>query len=298
MGNAKIMIVEDEKIVAMEIQSRLESFGYTVTALASSGEEALKKVEENFPDLVLMDIVLKGDIDGIETAEKIRARFDIPIVFLTAYADEHTLQRAKITAPFGYILKPFEERELYTNIEIALCRYRMSQKMKESEHWLTATLKSIGDAVIATDNDGKLKLMNPFAEVLTGWKLEDALDQPLNTVFRIVNEDTGEPTEDPTVKVIREGAFYGLANKTALITKTGNQIPIEIIGSPIKNDKDQTIGVVMVFYDIIERKRIEDELKKSAQDAEHKIIAGKKTIAKILMLFRKKITSDSFIKNC
>jgi len=131
MENAQIMIVEDENIVALEIQLRLESLGYVVPTVVSSGEEAIKKAETTHPDLVLMDIKLKGEMDGIEAAERIRACFDIPVVYITAYADENTLQRAKITAPYGYILKPFEERELQANIEIAIYKHQMEKKVKE-----------------------------------------------------------------------------------------------------------------------------------------------------------------------
>ena len=110
----QILVVEDENIVAKDIEHRLKALGYHVPALASSGEEALKRAQETSPDLVLMDIRLKGTMDGVETAEELRRRFNIPVAYLTAYADANTLQRAKVTEPFGYILKPFEERELYT----------------------------------------------------------------------------------------------------------------------------------------------------------------------------------------
>ena len=116
MTNAQILVVEDEGIIAKDIQNILKSMGYAVPAIASSGEGAIKKAAETFPDLVLMDIVLGGHMDGVEAAEQIRDRFDIPVVYLTAYADNKTLQRAKITEPYGYILKPFSERELHTTI--------------------------------------------------------------------------------------------------------------------------------------------------------------------------------------
>src|SRR5688572_9412146 len=121
----QIMVVEDEKIVAKDIQNRLRNFGYSVPFIVSSGEEAIKKIEESQPDIVLMDIMLAGESDGIETAKMIRERFNIPVIYLTAYADDSTLDRAKISEPFGYILKPFEERELYTTIEMALYKHKM-----------------------------------------------------------------------------------------------------------------------------------------------------------------------------
>jgi CheY-like chemotaxis protein len=107
MAQVTILIVEDENIVALDIQSRVASLGYTVVAMARSGEQAIEKVAETHPDLVLMDIRLKGALDGVQAAEHIRARFDIPVVYVTAYADEETLQWAKVTEPYGYILKPF-----------------------------------------------------------------------------------------------------------------------------------------------------------------------------------------------
>ncbi len=114
MSNPRILVVEDEGIIAKDIQNTLNRSGYSAIAVVSSGEEAIKKAMEAYPDLVLMDIVLEGNMDGVKAAEHIRDRFDIPVVYLTAYSDDKTLQRAKITEPFGYILKPFQERELYT----------------------------------------------------------------------------------------------------------------------------------------------------------------------------------------
>jgi len=120
MEAKRIFVVEDESIVSLEIQSRLKSLGYQVAGTASSGDEAIRKVLELKPDLILMDIRIKGNIDGIDTAAEIHKHLEIPVIFLTAYADEATLQRAKVTDPFGYIIKPFEERELEISIEIAL----------------------------------------------------------------------------------------------------------------------------------------------------------------------------------
>ncbi len=125
MANARILVVEDEAIVAKDVQSRLEGLGYAVIGIAASGEQAVSKAMETQPDLVLMDIRLKGQMDGVEAAGQIRDRFNIPVVYVTAYADDDTLRRAKITQPFGYILKPFETRELHTTIEMALYKHQL-----------------------------------------------------------------------------------------------------------------------------------------------------------------------------
>jgi len=265
MSNSRILIVEDEGIIAKDIQSTLNRSGYSVIGIASSGEEAIKKAMEIHPDLVLMDIVLEGAMDGVEAAEHIRDHFDIPVVYLTAYSDDTTLQRAKITEPFGYILKPFQEKELYTTIEMALYKHTMQRKLKESEQWLATTLKSIGDAVIATDTGKLITFMNPVAEALTGWKQEEAIGKPLKNVFKIINEKTGKQADDPVAKVLREGVIVGLANHTVLVAKDGTKRSVDDSGAPVRDDKGKIIGVVLVFRDITERKIAVEQLRASEE---------------------------------
>jgi PAS domain S-box-containing protein len=247
----QILVVEDEIIIAEDLQIKLIRMGYSVPDIVSSGEDAIKKVKENNPDIILMDIVIHGKMDGIETVEKIHAFSDVPVIYLTAYADQYTLERAKITEPFGYLLKPFKERELLITLEMALYKHKMETKLKESEkrlrkreRWLTAAIKSIGDGVIATDLTGSIKIMNPLAQALTGWKKEDALCKPLLEIFNVRSQKDNKQVEDPVAKVIREGSFYGLSEQTILITKNKLEIPVDIIGSPITDDNnDRGLGV-------------------------------------------------------
>jgi len=274
MTNAQILIVEDEGIIAKDIQNTLEGLGYAVLAIASSGKEAIKKAAEALPDLVLMDIVLEGHMDGVEAAERIRDRLHIPVVYLTAYSDNKTLQRAKITEPYGYILKPFSERELYTTIEMALYNHKMEKKLRESEQWLATTLKSIGDAVIANDSEGFVTFMNPVAEVLTGWNQEDAAGKPLEKVFNIINEITGKQAESPVTRVLREGIVVGLANHTVLIAKDGTKYAIDDSGAPIRDVKGNITGVVLVFRDISEKRKMEEEFLKADKLEAIGILAG------------------------
>lgn len=261
MTKARILIVEDESIVAEDVQDILKSSGYVVLGVATSGEEAVQKAALTHPDLVLMDVVLRGKLDGVVAAEQIRSRFNIPVVYLTAYSDDKTLERSKITEPYGYILKPFEERELHTTIEMALYKHKMESRLRESERWLATTLKSIGDAVIATDNKGCMTFMNPVAEALTGWGQEEAIGKDLKDIFNIINEKTREAVEDPVTKVLREGAIIGLANHSILIAKDGIETPIDDSAAPIKDDKGNVIGVVLVFRDITERRQAEEQVK-------------------------------------
>jgi PAS domain S-box-containing protein len=259
----QILIVEDEVITAMDIQRRLINLGYKVPIIVCSGEEAIEKVKENKSDLVLMDISLNGGMDGIEAASKIHSFSDIPVIYLTAYSDDETLHRAKITEPYAYMEKPFKDRDLQLNLEIAFYKHTMEKKLKEKNQWLVSVIESIGDAVIATDPQGTIRLMNPIAEALTGWKKNEALGKPLANIFNIISENIDEKIEDPTTKAIRDGMFYGLAERTILVTKEGMKRYIDIIGSTIKIDGNNIIGIVFVFDDITWRTKIDDMLKTS-----------------------------------
>ena len=265
MSKRKILIVEDDWIVAEDTQNRLKNLGFDVTAVVSSGKEGIKKAKEDKPDLVLMDIVLKGEMDGIEAAEEIRTQLNIPIVYASAYADRQVVERAKITQPFGYIIKPFEDRELNTAIEIALYKHKMENKLKERKNWLSTTLNSIGDAVITTDTEGDVTFMNPVAQTLTGCDEAAAIGKPLEDVFIIINEETREKAENPVTKVLCEGRVIGLANHALLIAKDGTEIPIGDSGSPIIDEKGEITGVVLVFRDVREKKQSEEALQKSEE---------------------------------
>lgn len=167
MEDIKILIVEDEWLIGNDMQNSLEGLGYKADVV-TTGEEAVQKVWENLPDLVLMDIMLRGKKDGIETAQEIRSFFDIPIIYVTAYADKDILQRARITTPFGYMLKPFNVREAHIIIEMAIYKHRVERQSRKDAERFSTTLASIGDAVVTTDKDGRVIFMNREAESLTG----------------------------------------------------------------------------------------------------------------------------------
>ncbi|RQD89898.1 GGDEF domain-containing response regulator, partial [Methanosalsum natronophilum] len=246
MDKVKVLVVEDEIIVAHDIKARLEDLGYGVTGVAITGEEAIEKAEYTSPDVILMDIALKGNMDGIQAAEVIHEKYDIPVIYLTAYSDDKTLERARVTQPFGYLLKPFDEKELRSNIEMTLYRHNQEKaKHQESEKWLTTTLDSVGDAVIATDTEGYVKHINPFAEALTGWRKENAISKKIGEVLSLKSEVSEDVLEDPVQKAIREDIFYGLAENTLLVSADGNSTPVDIVGSTIKNENKEIIGIVL-----------------------------------------------------
>jgi PAS domain S-box-containing protein len=265
MSNAQILVVEDELLVAKDIQNILTKLGYSVPAIAASGEDAIKKVIENQPDLVLMDIVLKGDLDGVNTAEQIRLKFDIPIIYLTAYADDKTLERAKITEPFGYLIKPYQKKELHSNIEMALYKQKLEKMLKDSEQWLSTTLFSIGEGVVAANNNGLITFINPVAEELLGMKQEDLVDKPFNEILTMINESTGKQINSPLETVLGEGKVIQMSENVVLLGKDKLETPIEYVASPIKDEKGSINGIVMVFQDISLRKQAEKTIKESEE---------------------------------
>jgi PAS domain S-box-containing protein len=269
MTAARILVVEDDRVVARDIQQQLSRIGHVVTGTTASGNDVLPLALKTRPDLVLMDIRLEGDIDGIEAAQQIREKCHIPVVFLTAYADDETVQRATLAEPFGYLLKPFEDQQLRTVIEMALYKHAAERRLRESERRYVTTLSSIGDAVIATDDQARVTFMNPVAEALTGWTQSDATGRPLAEVFRIINEETGQTVEDPAALVLRLGTVVGLANHTVLLPRNGGAVAIDDCGSPIVDDDGRVTGAVLVFRDIGQRREVDEALRKAQADLAH-----------------------------
>ena len=259
MPRTNILIVEDEAIVAADLAGKLKRLGYGVVGVAAAGEDAVALADRHRPGLVLMDIRLEGTMDGVDAAQKIRALCDTPVIYLTAHSDAATLARAKVTGPFGYVLKPFDMRDLATQIELALFKHEAERQLRDQREWLRVTLTSIGDAVIATDADGRVSFINPVAESLTGWPAAEATGRPLKRIFRIVNEHTRASVDDPVEKVLRLGKSVGLANHTILIGRDGREVPIDDSGAPIRDRQGRILGVVLVFRHIVKRKQLEQE---------------------------------------
>jgi PAS domain S-box-containing protein/diguanylate cyclase (GGDEF)-like protein len=184
-----MLVVEDERIVSMDLQRRLKAMGYEIAGSAVSGEEAIEKAEKLRPDMVLMDIMLDGELDGTQAAEIIRSRFSIPVIYLTAYADSATLERAKITEPFGYILKPFEERELHGHIEIALYKARMEKKLKDSEERYTLATMGANDGLWDWDLKSQSIYFSPRWKSMLGYSDSEIGHHPREWFSRLHPED-------------------------------------------------------------------------------------------------------------
>lgn len=256
-----VIVVEDD--VANKLHVILPRINYTVVESNAYGKDIVEMAELHSPDVVLIDTSLSGNIDGVEVARTLYEKYDIPIVFIMANLDTAALERAKIAQPYGYIFKPFDEREIQSTLEIATSRHKADRELAESREWLTTILESIGDGVIATDERGCVKFMNPVAEKLTGWVESEANGLSLPDVFKIIDESTRVLMPNPVEVVLREGYMVGHVNHTILLSKDGNEYIIDDAAAPILDRKNGISGVVLTFRDITKKYKIEAALEAS-----------------------------------
>jgi PAS domain S-box-containing protein len=253
MNKPRIMVVEDERVVAADIAECVKGLGYEVVGSAATGTDALRLAVNTEPDLVLMDIKLKGVLDGIEVASALYDQLKIPVVYLTAHADAEILERAKLTAPSGYLLKPFDDRSLRTAIEIAFDRHLRERKLIEGGQRLATAIGSIDEAVIVTQENGQVAVMNRVAEELTGWKQEEALGKPIGEVVIILNARTGAPQTSPIGRVFREGIGIGLGEHAVLLSKQGKRMAIHGSATPVRDGDSKAVGACLLFRGATQR---------------------------------------------
>lgn len=251
MGQHKILIVEDESMIAEDLSDSLNDMGYLVVGSAASGQEALNLVKAHQPDLVLMDIMLKGAWDGIVTAEAIQSQHACAIIYLTAYTDREMMQRAKITSPFGYILKPFREKELHAMVEISLYRHAQEQENLARQQLFLQTLLRTPDAVIATDAQGLCQFLNPAAERLVGQFSTEVQDVLITQVLN-----------DCAQSVLDWESFLNAPPEQLVLTNAeGEKEAVQVTVSPIRIHTKQTNGFV---FHLLKQKS--PHLAKSAQE--------------------------------
>ena len=258
MANAKIMIVESNPLVSEDIGERLKTLGYTICAVAPSGVEAVAKAAETPPDLALVATRLEGEMDGIEVAQEIYNRFDFPVVYLTDYVNEDLLKKVRVTRAFGHVFKPYETNQLHLSIENHLYWYQEDQKFKDQEQQLATILKNIGDAVIVTDQEGRITFMNPVAEQLTDWQLAEAVNASVTEVFNVHTTETEDSTAVTWENILHKGAV--VSDNTMLVSKTGREIYIDYNVSPLKNGEGNITGVVLAFHNIAKFREVEGQL--------------------------------------
>ncbi|MDP2796731.1 MAG: PAS domain S-box protein, partial [Methanoregula sp.] len=262
MNKYRILIVEDEALIAASFVHVLFSLGYTVLEPVATGEDAIRAVKTQKPDLVLMDIVLIGEMDGIVAAENIRAIADIPIIYLTAYTDDLRLKQARLTEPYGYIVKPAQNRELNASIEMALYKHALDRKLKESEETFKALAKNANDGILVSVADGAYTYANIRAGEITGYSVAELLKTSIM--------DLAAPDE---VKNLMERFRKRLAGEdipqqyeTLIIRKDGKSVPIEFTAA--KTSWHGQPADLVIIRDITERKRAEEALRKERDFAE------------------------------
>ena len=302
-----ILLVEDEGLIARDIAQRVEALGHRVVATVSTGEEAVEAARD--AGLVLMDIRLDGHMDGIQAAEIIRRRFAIPVIFLTAHADRATLERAKLAEPFGYIVKPVAPAALYTSIEIAFHKHAMARELAEREAWLAAVLRSVADAVIVSDVEGNVRMLNAAAESLTGWTQAEARGHPLAEVAPLAAASeasvadvpgktrgaapTASPgavtapfdAEGPVPLAMLRDAAVSLGRHSQLTARTGRSVAVEGSAAPVHlAEENQTaagsaigsvLGSVLSLRDVGQRRWEEQQLQQAQKvEAAARLAAG------------------------
>ncbi|MCJ7542133.1 MAG: PAS domain S-box protein [Desulfobacterales bacterium] len=249
----KIMIVEDEAVIALGLEERLTEMGYSVIGISYSGDDALKKARRLLPDLVLMDIMIPGKQDGIDVAEILRTELDVPVIFLTAFSEENTIERAKKAQPYGYILKPFIDREIKAGIEVALYKKEMEKALRNSERRFKKFLDNLGDAAYETDAFGNVTYTNKAGEALTGLPLKKIIGKPFLPLFT-------EQSQTVAMDVYQR-ALDGECLEYVLSFVNGKTARFK--NEPLMDEAGKVIGVFGIARDITHHRRVKKALMKS-----------------------------------
>lgn len=269
MASAKILIVDNDPIATQDLQTRLTKLGYEVIGTAASSEEALDKSASLKPGLIMMNTRLRAGNDGIKTGSLIHSANDIPIIYVSSRVGQETIRRASTTGPFGYIIKPFDESQLFVTIEIAQLRHKLESQLRESGQWLNGVLMSIGDGVIAVDKAGSIRFINSRAEKITGWSEAEAIGKPLFEVLQLKDELSGEFLDLlSNLSRARRMSNGDSGREALLLSSDGNTIPLEINFNPILDSKKNLQGLVLAFRDVTSRRRAMEQITRQTSRAE------------------------------
>ena len=249
MSGQRILIIEDEGLVALALKQCLTGLGYIIPATAATGEEAIRMIGDEKPDLVLMDIRLKGKTDGIDLAYWIRQTYNIPVVFLTAHSDEKTLERAKVAEPFGYILKPFEENGLHSTIEMALHKASIESQLQRTKNKLSAILRSIQEGIILCDTKGKIDYFNQSAARLTGYTLKDARNTNILEMVNLFEPDTHNNIDVPLDEVVTKGRTISM-DQVLIQSDDREELPASFTVTPIVGEDANVAGIVFSIREL------------------------------------------------
>ena len=282
MTSARILIVDNDKIATRDLQARLSKLGYEVIGTAATTEDAINKSEKLKPGLILMNTQLRAGSDGVKTGELIHAYNDTPIIYFSSHAGQDIVRRAGSTGPFGYIIKPFEDSQLFVTIEVAQVRYKLESQLRESEQWLNGVLMSIGDGVIAVDKTASIRFINSKAEKITGWSEAEAIGKELFDVLSLRDELSGEMLDLSSNILQAQRKIKTDSGLEALLTsKDGNSIPLEINFNPIIDQRNNFQGLVLAFRDITARRQTMQQIKQQASRAEALVQVTKQLNSKL-----------------
>ena len=260
MSARRILLVEDEAQQAQTTRLRLEGLGYKVVATVVTGEEAVKQSESLRPDLVLMDVVLRGQLDGVDAARRIRERFDIPVVYVTAHADDELLARVTASEPFGFILKPYTLPELHATLSVALYRAEAEKRLRQAA-WSAMAFSGIPDAVIALDREGKVVLLNPAAQALLRVGVPDAVGRQWEEVIRTRGNTDSASLGKLIEQAIKDRVVIERDDGTELVIHGAAPAPVNLRVSPVTSPTGEVSGATLVFRDISERVRTRHRLR-------------------------------------
>jgi PAS domain S-box-containing protein len=261
----RIMVVEDEGIVALDLVTTLKRLGYDVNGSVATGEEAIATAIRLRPDLILMDIRLAGELDGIAAAESIGKSLGVPVIFLTAHSDDDTLRRAKAVEPYSYLVKPYRAADLRCAIEVTLYRHESQVRLREQEAWLRATLNSIHDGIVTTDPEDRVRFLNPVAETLTGWTSADAYKRRLDEIVQLINVTTGIPIQ------LEEGLLQ--QDEHVLKHPQGETRAVEPSAAVIRTGQGSALGRVVVLRDVTERRAAIRQMQQLNSELERRVQA-------------------------
>jgi PAS domain S-box-containing protein len=267
----RILVVEDQRLIAADIESTLKKLGYVVVGNVSSGEDAISTADQVRPELVLMDVRLRGEMDGIQAAEIIRDRFNVPVVYLTAYADEETILRATKTTPFGYLVKPFNERELRATIETAFYTHQMERTLADerAKRHAAEEFKVLVDgvrdyAIFMLDGNGRVTTWNSGAERLKGYKRDEIIGKDFSIFYTEEARQAGHPKR-LLETALRESRYE---EENWRVRKDGTRFWASVIITAIRTESGTLIGFAKVTRDLTERRLAEEKREAERHEAE------------------------------
>jgi PAS domain S-box-containing protein len=273
VSKKRILVVEDDAAIAAALRDNLDQLGFDLCCVASTADSAIALAGERRPDLVLMDINLEGEKDGIHAAEHIRSSYHIPVVFMSGDTDPRTTGRATRTLPFGYLMKPYTIDALRVTIELALYRQEVEAKSHRLEHWLSTAFTSLGDAVVVIDPNRRITLFNAAAERLTGWSRQEAIGCHYHDVLWFVSSSGKSDGKDPVAEAFVSGLTVNYNDDIALLTRTGTVVPIDDNAAPLRSgDSDRIDGIVLAIRNRSNERRADEErrqIERRMQEAQH-----------------------------